>query len=358
MEYKFFLKMYDIYFLYQRKYNVNIDTSLIMSALYAGEEDLPTVFKNNLNSYDRNAVKNSNSVTNLDWEYDYKNDSCYTYLNANDSSYDMQILAKNMVKKTITYKCNDGESSEELTAEDIETSNYSSSTLKCEKGEYDKDSISTSYELDLDKYKTFLKEYVKLKYHTPGTEVKDCSVNIPRDGNYVSNVNFITGNFGNIHYYMQGDYQQSYGGIAGATIASHGCGPTSLAIVISSITGKDHDPVEITNYVCSHGGCTDGGTVWGNITSTAIDYGLKAEETNDNQSVVNALASGKSLAIALMCPGHFTTGGHFIVLTGVTADGKVTVADPASTERSTAWDFNTIAEESCSSRKYWIINPK
>lgn len=176
-EYKFYLKMYDIYFLYQRKYNVKLDLSLIMSALYYGEEDLPTVFKNNLNNYNRDEVKNGNGVTNLDWEYDYKNDSCYTYLNANDFSYDMQILAKNMVKKTIKYKCksDDNKSGEEQTAEDIETSNYSSSTLKCENGEYDKDSISASYVLDLDKYKTFLKEYVKLKYHTPGTEVKSCS---------------------------------------------------------------------------------------------------------------------------------------------------------------------------------------
>ena len=354
-EYKFYLKMYDMYFLYQKKYNVKLDLPLIMSTLYYGNEELPIVFKNNLNSYDRNAVKSGNGVTNLDWEYDFKNDPCYTYLNANDFSYDMQILAKNMVKKSITYKCSEGSNGE---AEDIETSNYSNESLKCENGEYDKDSVSANYKLDLEKYDKFLLEYIKLKYHTPGTEVKSCSTSkIVSDGNYVSNVNFLTGNFGNIHYYMQGDYSQSYGGIDGATIASHGCGPTSLAIVISSITGIDHDPVEMTNYVCDHGGCTDGGTVWGNITSTARDYGLEVEETNDNQSVVNALASGKSLAIALMCPGHFTSGGHFIVLTGVTSDGKVTVADPASTDRSTAWDFNTIAEESCSSRKYWIIGP-
>lgn len=354
-EYKFYLKMYDIYFLYQRKYNVKLDLSLIMSALFYGEEDLPTVFKNNLNSYDRNAVKNSNSVTNLDWEYDYKNDSCYTYLNANDFSYDMQILAKNMVKKEISYKCSEGNGG---TAEDIETSNYSTETLKCEKGEYDKDSVSASYKLDLDKYKEFLSEYVKLKYHTPGVEVKDCNVNIPRDGNYVSNVNFLTGNFGNIHYYNQGDYYNSpYGDISGATISSHGCGPTSLAIVISSILNEDHDPVELTNYVCSRGACTAGGTSWDGINDAAKHYGLNVKDSYDNQEVVDSLASGNSLVISLMCPGHFTSGGHFIVLTGVTSDGKVTVADPASTDRSTAWDFNTVAEETCNDRKYWIISP-
>ena len=40
-----------------------------------------------------------------------------------------------------------------------------------------------------------------------------------------------------------------------------------------------------------------------------------------------------------MGPGHFTNGGHFIILRGVTLDGSVLVADPASQERSlTTWD--------------------
>ena len=191
-EYKFYLKMYDIYFLYQKKYNVKIDTSLIMSALFYNDEEPPTVFKRNLNNYNRSQVKNGTTVTNLDWEYDFKNDDCYTYLNANDFSYDMQILAKNMVKKTINYKCvkndesNEGEKEileENKTAEDIETSNYSVETLKCENGEYDKDSVSASYKLDLKKYDAFLLEYVKLKYHTEGSEVKSCSSSIEYSNN-------------------------------------------------------------------------------------------------------------------------------------------------------------------------------
>ncbi len=189
-EYKFYLKMYDLYYLYQNKYKVTLDLPLIMAALYYNNEELPTVFANNLNRYDRNSLKNENQITNLDWEYDFKNDPCYTYLNANDFSYDMQILAKNMVKKSITYKCkkddseekneeeSNEESNDELKAEDIEKSNYSKETLKCEDGEYDKESIKESYELDLKKYKDFLIEYVKLKYHTPGTEIQSCSTGL------------------------------------------------------------------------------------------------------------------------------------------------------------------------------------
>lgn len=189
-EYKFYLKMYDMYYLYKNKYNIKLDLPLIMAALYYGNEELPVVYKKNLNNYNRNELKNNNIVTNLDWEYDFKNDDCYTYLNANDFSFDMQILAKNMVKKEITYTCKsdsedeeeDNNKSETLKAENIETSNYSKDTLKCEDGEYDKDSVKESYQLDMEQYKKFLLEYIKLKYHTKGSPIKSCSSAITDNG--------------------------------------------------------------------------------------------------------------------------------------------------------------------------------
>ena len=165
-EYKFYLKMYDMYYLYKNKYGVTLDLPLIMASLYYNSEQLPDVFKMNLNSYDRQSVKDNNQITNLDWEYDYKKIDGYQYLDADDFRYDMQILAKNMVTKTISYKCSDGSSKE---AVDIETSNYSDKTLKCDNGSYKKDSVSESYKLDTDKFDKFLLEYVRLKYHTKGS---------------------------------------------------------------------------------------------------------------------------------------------------------------------------------------------
>ena len=38
--------------------------------------------------------------------------------------------------------------------------------------------------------------------------------------------------------------------------------------------------------------------------------------------------------IASMGKGHFTNGGHFIVLIGVTDSGKILVYDPVSVNRS------------------------
>ena len=64
--------------------------------------------------------------------------------------------------------------------------------------------------------------------------------------------------------------------------------------------------------------------------------------------------------MAIMGPGHFTKGGHFIVLRGITNDGKILVADPASYTRSQEeWDLEIITDE-CSqysllSAPFWII---
>ena len=69
--------------------------------------------------------------------------------------------------------------------------------------------------------------------------------------------------------------------------------------------------------------------------------GCKATEP---QRILDALSSGK-LVVAIMGRGHFTNTGHFIVLRGV-KDGKILVADPASTTRSQKlWDLSIILSE-------------
>ena len=74
------------------------------------------------------------------------------------------------------------------------------------------------------------------------------------------------------------------------------------------------------------------------------------------------LANGE-MAIALMSKGHFTSSGHFIVLRGVTLDGQILVAAPASLERTlTPWDLDLILDELSPSRSsgspLWLLSPK
>ncbi|MDR0917250.1 MAG: C39 family peptidase [Oscillospiraceae bacterium] len=133
-----------------------------------------------------------------------------------------------------------------------------------------------------------------------------------------------------------------------STIGQAGCGPTSMAIVISTLTGAAHDPIELSNWSVENGHrCEGNGSYHSLIPESAKAYGLAVEgcSVSEPQRVVDALSSGK-LVVAIMSKGHFTKAGHFIVLRGVTSSGKILVADPASYSRSEQeWDLSIILNE-------------
>ena len=165
---------------------------------------------------------------------------------------------------------------------------------------------------------------------------------------YIAKVEYYKGNFKNeIRYFNQYDYREypysTYG-----TIRSHGCGPTSMAIVLSSFFNKNISPVDLTNWACSHGYCSSNGTAHEYICAQAKEYGLNCErltnahDSSSQQKVVSALGSGNALVVMLARTGHFTNSGHFIVLTGETSDGKITVHDPGhrdNTNKQFSFDF-------------------
>ena len=146
------------------------------------------------------------------------------------------------------------------------------------------------------------------------------------------------------------------------TIGTSGCGPTSLAIVVSSLGDRIVDPIEMAEWSVANGGrCEGNGSYHSLIPKAAKAFGLnvQGDVQKEPQKIVDALAEGK-LVIALMSKGHFTKAGHYIVLRGVTAEGKILVADCASRSRSEKeWDLSIILNEA---RKgagaggpFWII---
>lgn len=177
------------------------------------------------------------------------------------------------------------------------------------------------------------------------------------DSNYVGDVEYVDSEFGQIIYWNQYDYKDYYYSkdvtkvqFSGATIATHGCGPTSVAIVLSSFQQTPITPITTTQLVCQLGGCYNTGSSWDGLKKAVEKYGYTTEQVQKGgnySKVTNALASGDSLVIALMGPGVFTTGGHYIVLSGTRSDGYVSVVDPASRKRTeTKWySFNLIVEQ-------------
>lgn len=166
-------------------------------------------------------------------------------------------------------------------------------------------------------------------------------------------------------YYNQTDARwgnKPYGKTS--TIGRAGCGPTALAIAVASLTNNKVTPYDVAQWSVENGGlCEGSGSYHSLIPNGGRHYGLTVTSIGrDGKKLVEALQSGK-LVIAIMSKGHFTSGGHFIVLRGVTEGGKILVADPASVKRSNKeWDLRIVTGEA--SRKvgsaggpFWVLSP-
>ena len=145
------------------------------------------------------------------------------------------------------------------------------------------------------------------------------------------------------------------------TIAGAGCGPSSLAICISTLTNKTVTPPEVCEWSVKTGHrCEGSGSYHSLIPDGAAHWGVPCRGIGQSKKqLVQALQGGK-LVIAIMSQGHFTRGGHFIVLRGITSQGKILVADCASYERSQKeWDINIFLNEcnkgSAAGGPFWVL---
>lgn len=168
-------------------------------------------------------------------------------------------------------------------------------------------------------------------------------------------VETLTGGYIPITYFCQADEQWAEKPFGTDTIGPYGCGPTAMAMAVSSMTEWTVTPLEMAQRAVELGCWSRGHGSYHSITGIiAEDFGLVCEslQPNDVNSIFDALISGK-LLVALMGPGHFTDGGHFILLRGATLSGDILVADPNSRDRSlTAWDPETIISELSTATDY------
>ena len=162
-------------------------------------------------------------------------------------------------------------------------------------------------------------------------------------------------------YFNQADSRWANHPYAGSTSYWAACGPTSMSMVVSTLTGKNIPPPEMMDIATRSGYACDGaGSYHSIVPGLARKFNLKCTGIGSNgPKLKKALQEGK-LVVALMGPGDFTKNGHFIVLRGITSDGRVLVNDPASTKRTNmSWDFNKFPQQSIKwadvGGPFWVI---
>ena len=169
-EFLYYLKVADLSHRYQKKYNVKLDLYLLSTTDLYYTDTTEVAMENNLGGYDADKVDNLNIASGLDWDNDYTKISGYQYLDADDATYDLQILAKNMVRKKTVQTCTNSSGNIVRSQEDLDVEDKyltSDKKLLCSSGE--NYNIKSTYTIDKDKYDEFLLEYIDKKMYTKGS---------------------------------------------------------------------------------------------------------------------------------------------------------------------------------------------
>lgn len=122
--------------------------------------------------------------------------------------------------------------------------------------------------------------------------------------------------------FLQTDYPNvRYGS---GTMPTSGCSITCIAMVATYLTGHTYYPDELAGYF--------GGHVGSNIDR--LEYAsdmlqLPWQRAENWHKALAAMEEGKIAIVLMNSRSPFTQGQHFIVLTGLTEDGKVLVNDPS-----------------------------
>lgn len=147
----------------------------------------------------------------------------------------------------------------------------------------------------------------------------------------------IYGNGMDIPHYLQYDSRWANYSYGSSNIQHCGCGPTCLAMILSYYLERVVLPTEVVDWTRKQTKSyydLNYGASWSIFPDVADAYGIQCTQIGVNtKSVVEALSNGKAI-ISSMRPGTFTKAGHFIVLRGITDDGKILVNDPNDNDYS------------------------
>lgn len=143
--------------------------------------------------------------------------------------------------------------------------------------------------------------------------------------------NVEVGKYAGLTYYSQIDSRWSnkmYSSVGDSsqTIGTSGCGPTSSAMVVSSIKGTITPDTMASLYTQYGYRSANQGTYWSAFKWTADVFNIGYSECYRLDDAVAKLKDNHNIIVSCN-QGLFTYGGHFIVLTGIEGD-YIKVYDP------------------------------
>ena len=139
-----------------------------------------------------------------------------------------------------------------------------------------------------------------------------------------------------VPHYHQSEYPDiRYGN---GTIATSGSSVAALAMVATYMTDHVYTPADIADYAVQYGG-----SHYRRLEKVSDLMLIPWKRALNVNEALKAVREGK-VAIALMgARSVFPGGNHFVVLTGVTEDGKIWVLDPDDRDYS-AWGVGELLE--------------
>lgn len=159
---------------------------------------------------------------------------------------------------------------------------------------------------------------------------------------------------GSFPLFLQWDQRWGYETYGSDCIGITGCGPTCLAMVGYYLTGEaSFNPKDIAAFSEENGYYASGyGSSWTLISEGGEKLGLDVTEIPlVKKRITDNLEVGNPIILAVGA-GHFTTSGHYIVISGM-EDGLFRIQDPNSIANSSKlWSYEEIESEI---RNLWVI---
>ena len=151
--------------------------------------------------------------------------------------------------------------------------------------------------------------------------------------------------------------------IGGMDFSSRGCGPTSLAIIATQLTGKLFNPSDIAKAAYpTHWGAN--GAMWSLFPWFGQKFGMKWNivPCNDLNKAKSELKAGHPIAVSgrTVRKGPHTpyTSGHIVPFVGLDSNNKIIVNDPQATSKAIAYEDSGLANGNINTlRQGWAYIP-